>query len=94
MQENWCQRYAVLAVNTLFFQRHRCIACALFTKGTAHPQASCIPGALVLQTCMPEQAQLSSPTFWPRGKHLGTGTKAGAPVPDSTELTFLVIGCH
>lgn len=84
----------MLAVNTLFFQGHRYIAGALFTKGIAHPQAPCSPGALVPQTCMPEQAQLSSPTFWPWGEHLGTGTKAGAPVPDSTELALVVIGCH
>lgn len=64
MQENWLQRYAVLAVNTLFIQGHRRIAGALFTKGIAHPQAPHNPGALLLQTHMREQAQQSFPSSW------------------------------
>lgn len=77
MQENWQQRYTVLAVNTLFIQEHGCIAGALFTKGTAHPQAPRNPGALVLQTCMRERAQPSFPSSLLQGKCLGMGTKAG-----------------
>lgn len=77
MQENWCQRYAVLAMNTFFIQRHRCIAGALFTKGTVHPQAPHNPGALVVQTCMREQAQLSSPSSLLQGKRSEMGMKAG-----------------
>lgn len=76
MQENWQQRYTVLAMNTLFIQEHRCIAGALFTKGTAHPQAPCNPGALVLQTCMRERAQPSFPSSLLQGKRSGMGTKA------------------
>lgn len=77
MQENWRQRYAELAMSTFFIQGHRCIADALFTKGIAHPQAPCNPGALVLQTCMRERAQPSFPSSSLWGERSGMGTKAG-----------------
>lgn len=77
MQENWLQKCAVLAVYILFIHGHRSIAGGLFTRGIAHPQAPRNPGALLLQTCMCEQAQQSFPPSLLRGKHLGMGTKAG-----------------
>lgn len=91
MQENWLQRYAVLTVNTLFIQGHRCIAGALFTKGIAHSQAPCNPGAPLLQTHMRERAQQLFPSSSLWVSAWGWGQRqvaAGVCVPDKHRTWF------
>jgi len=91
MQENWHQRYGALAMDTLFIQGRRCIAGALFTKGIAHRQAPCKPGALVLWTWMCERAQQSFPSSWLRDGDEGRLQPELLSLT-SPGLAFVVIG--